>query len=126
MRATDGNDNMPDRMSPLSDREILVQIATDTSRLYDAVFGSQVKPGLVEDVSLVKARIAEFNEIYRQSVAEQTPRLREYYQVVEDVKNLKQTQVGNKEKIAARAGVMTAIGLALAGIIQGLTGIGER
>ena len=117
---------MADRMSPLSDREILVQISADTTRLYDAVFGSQGKAGLLEDVALIKARIGEFNTIYAQGQEDQAPLLREHYQLVSDVEDLKSSQVGKKQQTAQWGGVGTAIGLALLAIIQGLTGMGEK
>lgn len=103
---------MPDRMSPLSDREILVQLAGESSRIMSALYGDQGRPGLIEDFAVVKSQVVEFKRIYDQSVIDRDPLMREYYGVVEDVKRLKAETAGKKERTANWAGTVIAVVMA--------------
>lgn len=104
---------MADNFGPMSDREILVQIATDVGALKTAVYGDK-RPGLLEQVAAHTNRLDTFDRIYHESLP-----------LIEDVRSMKQTLDGvpsAKERKAVWGTVAASIGIGLVAFIQAWSG----
>lgn len=107
---------MADPFGPMSDREILVQIATDVGAMKSAIYGDK-RPGLLEQVAAHTNRLDTFDRIYRES----QPLVEEAIRMKQTLDGLVTEVPSTKERKAAWGAVATAIGLALAGLITGLS-----
>lgn len=108
---------MADPFGQLSDREILVQIASQMSDVRGAVFGDK-RPGLIDVVARHGQRLDEYDLVYARQLEDSKPILAKWEDVKRDVESLKSEGVTGKERKTMWATMLTSLGIALAGFLS--------